>query len=264
MAMEAAESAYLAQLAADAKADAAAGYVEPWSMPPSLDEFAGKEGEDDGGLYGEWNEDGYSQEQSEYGADAREDSRAAGSDRRSDDDFIFAEPVRDYEHSQAGHHVDDKDHGASMDDDSDDFYGEGSGSPRSVQQPQQRASPVQPQQRASPDKLRGGSGKGREQSDTVQAQLDEPSTVEALNLVHVASASTCVASVFLIPRASFHACRGKPKIMLSIEGSIDAPALVFETRGCVAVCARLSLMVTKPHHVQVRPRIRRCGHQRWR
>ena len=44
MAMEAAESAYLAQLAADAKADAAAGYVEPWTMPASLDQFAGEEG----------------------------------------------------------------------------------------------------------------------------------------------------------------------------------------------------------------------------
>ncbi len=261
--MEAAESAYLAQLAADAKADAAAGYVEPWSMPPSLDEFAGKEGEDDGGLYGEWNEDGNPQEQSEYGADAREDSRAAGSDKRSDDDFIFAEPVRDYEHSQAGHHA-AEDRGASMDDDGDDFYGEGGGSTRSVHQPQQRTSPVQPQQRASPDKLSGGSGKGREQSDTVQEQLDEPSTVEALNLVHVASASTCVTPVFLIPPASLHACRGKPKIMLLIEGSIDAPALVFETRGCVAIFARSSLMVTKPHHVQVRPGIRHCGHQRWR
>ena len=57
MAMEAAESAYLAQLAADAKADAAAGYVEPWTMPASLDQFAGEEGGDDGGLYGEWDED---------------------------------------------------------------------------------------------------------------------------------------------------------------------------------------------------------------
>jgi hypothetical protein len=30
--------------------------------------------------------------------------------------------------------------------------------------------------------------------------------------------------------------RGKPKIMLSVEGSSDMPALIFETRGCGAVC----------------------------
>jgi hypothetical protein len=31
--------------------------------------------------------------------------------------------------------------------------------------------------------------------------------------------------------------RLRPQIMLSMEGSSDAPMLVFETRGCASVCA---------------------------
>jgi hypothetical protein len=121
MAMEAAESAYLAQLAADAKADAAAGYVEPWTMPASLDQFAGKEGEDDGGLYGEWDED-------RDRVDAEDLPVADGSRAHARrDEVIYAEPVSGYGQSPESDVADD-----------DDFYGNGFESQHSAPQQQQQ------------------------------------------------------------------------------------------------------------------------------
>ena len=119
MAMEAAESAYLEQLAADAKADAAYGYVEPWSMPKSLDQFAGEEGEDDGGLYGEWRDrrdESTDAEEEESTAGGTHGNTAGGSAVPVHDDVIHAEPVGGYEKWQDG--VDD-----------DDFYGDGGDKP---------------------------------------------------------------------------------------------------------------------------------------
>jgi hypothetical protein len=170
MAMEAAESAYLAQLAADAKADAAAGYVEPWTMPASLDQFAGKEGDDDGGLYGEWDEDGDR-------VDAEDLPVADGSRAHAGrDDVIYAEPVSGYDQSPESDVADD-----------DDFYGNGLESQHSAPQQQQQ----QQQQQAGGgggarnDNHRSGSAAPAAARGSGRGAVEEP--------VHVTSESMSVA-----------------------------------------------------------------------
>jgi hypothetical protein len=175
MAMEAAESAYLEQLAVDAKVDAAYGYIEPWSMPQSLDEFAGKEGEDgDGGLYGEWHDDSRDDD------DRQKRAHSAVSDGAYDD-VIHAEPVGGYEQWQEGRVADD--------DNVDDFYGDG-GMQRSVP-------PPPPRQAGGTSESRGGGGKENTRAANT-ARLDKRDGGEAETLLHVASESMCVAHLLLL------------------------------------------------------------------
>jgi hypothetical protein len=175
MAMEAAETAYLAQLAADAKADAAAGYVEPWTMPASLDQFAGNEGGDDGGLYGEWQEEQSSSDAEDvYSAD----SSRAYAER---DEVIYAEPVSGYDHLQ--------DSSSDVADD-DDFYGNGVESQRSALQLQQQAG--------------GGLSRGGRRSEDHHSSSGEPAVTSdsgrgnVEKLVHVAPESMSVAVPALV------------------------------------------------------------------
>jgi hypothetical protein len=160
MAMEAAESAYLEQLAADAKADAAYGYVEPWSMPKSVDQFAGQESEDDGGLYGEWRDGRDESRDAEEEDEGEEDRTGRGKHANSvggsavHDDVIHAEPVGGYEKWQDG--VDD-----------DDFYGDGGY--------------TQPKPTSSGQGSLGAGGR--------EKPLDKRSRVEMETLVHVPSES---------------------------------------------------------------------------
>ncbi len=181
--MEAAESAYLEQLAADAKLDAAYGYVEPWSMPPSLDEFAGKEGEDgDGGLYGEWHDDGRDED------DQTKPTHAAGGGGAYDD-IIHAEPVGGYEQWQESRAADD--------DNSDDFYGDGAAQ-RSVPPP---PPPPPPPRHAAPSAATAGESRGGGSKENARganaARGDKHHVEEVEALVHVATESMCVAHVLL-------------------------------------------------------------------
>jgi hypothetical protein len=187
MAMEAAESAYLAQLAADAKADAAAGYVEPWSMPQSLDQFAGKEGEDDGGLYGEWDEARWNEEQSSLDPEHTNDM-SSGSVHTGRDGVIHAEPVSGYEQLPEGPVPDV--------DDGDDFYGDGGGGqlynppPSPPQEPsKQRERERQPLQ---PPKQRGFAGEPREGAAAPAAdkggRADAPTPVSSLGSMYAVPA----------------------------------------------------------------------------
>jgi hypothetical protein len=165
MAMEAAESAYLEQLAADAKADAAYGYVEPWSMPRSVDEFAGKEHEDgDGGLYGEWNDHDDSRGEEDHNTANGKHLHASGGSAHHD--VIHAQPTAGYQ---------DDDNG------SDDFYGDGGVEQGSVPPPRQKA--------------------GDDESFVDRSRVDARAANAAANkrhgahvetLVHVASNSKCV------------------------------------------------------------------------
>jgi hypothetical protein len=239
MAMEAAESAYLAQLAADAKADAAAGYVEPWSIPNSVDEFAGREGEDDGGLYGEWNEERWKQEQSSDSfADAEKEEvngARSSSVHTARDGVIHAEPVSGYEQHAASSHIDDDD---------DDFYGNGGGGqnlnmpppppppPPSKQPPPKERQPQRQPQQPVKQRVYASQSHGRAPA-AAAATAGRDSPIEAQPFVQ-ASGSMCAAPATREAAASLTrgTCRGKPKIILLVEGSGDTPALVFETRGC--------------------------------
>jgi hypothetical protein len=213
MAMEAAETAYLAQLAADAKLDAALGYVEPWSMPRSVDQFAGKEGDDDGGL-DEWEDDRYHLEQ---GAD----SNSAGAPHSGYDDVIFAEPVGGYESPLVGQN-------SQEENDYNNFYGN--------DYVESQPSDFLPHQRAH----NNGRSRVEPSSDrykTSQVPSSQRGRVEVETSLYAAIGINirCLSHQQELLIHVFD--RGKPSIILSIEGSIEMPALVFETRGWVrATC----------------------------
>jgi hypothetical protein len=71
--------------------------------------------------------------------------------------------------------------------------------------------------------------------------------------------SQCEFNVRRVPRPTSQCGRGKPAIVLSMEGSPHAPALVFETRGCATgaqpllhVCVTLCRFDPASGNVEIR------------